>query len=357
MSDLSPILSMPFILPSQAQKHVTHNEALRILDLAVQLSVADADRTEPPASPAEGARHIVASPATGEWAGHEGALAQFSASEGWVFTTTLPGWRAWNAAEARMIVWDGTGWAGVRGETQEVDLVGVNATADPVNRLCVSAPATLLSHEGDGHQLKINKAATGDTASLLFQTGWSGRAEMGTAGDDAFSIKVSADGAAWVTALSLDPVTGHATGDAVQQSAVDVTPGRLARADLVYGPGNLLGPVSEAGGVPTGAVIERGSGVSGEFVRFADGALICCHNGASRESELAYGQIFRSTAANWTFPASFIAPPIVSGQVVDGEGWVAISASTTTNATAYRYSVLSESADCTLRFLAVGRWA
>ena len=44
---------------AQAQKHVTHNEALRILDTLVQLAVLDRDLTAPPGSPAEGERWIV----------------------------------------------------------------------------------------------------------------------------------------------------------------------------------------------------------------------------------------------------------------------------------------------------------
>ncbi|EAQ07718.1 hypothetical protein [Yoonia vestfoldensis] len=39
MSDQSPRLSLPFILPAQAQKHVTHNEAIELLDLIVQLAL------------------------------------------------------------------------------------------------------------------------------------------------------------------------------------------------------------------------------------------------------------------------------------------------------------------------------
>jgi hypothetical protein len=72
----------------------------------------------------------------------------------------------------------------------------LNATADLQNRLAISSPASLFNHEGHGHQVKVNKASTGDTASLLFQSNWSGRAEMGLAGNDEFSIKVSGDGAA-----------------------------------------------------------------------------------------------------------------------------------------------------------------
>ena len=33
MTDTSSNLELPFILPSQAQKHVIHNEALQILDV------------------------------------------------------------------------------------------------------------------------------------------------------------------------------------------------------------------------------------------------------------------------------------------------------------------------------------
>ncbi len=37
----TPYLGMPFIEGSQAQKHVTHNEALRILDAVIQIGVLD----------------------------------------------------------------------------------------------------------------------------------------------------------------------------------------------------------------------------------------------------------------------------------------------------------------------------
>ena len=70
-------LGLPFIEGSQAQKHVTHNEALRILDAAIQIGVLETALTAPPASPAEGARYIVAAGATGNWADHDAAIATF----------------------------------------------------------------------------------------------------------------------------------------------------------------------------------------------------------------------------------------------------------------------------------------
>ena len=52
-------LKLPFIMAAQAQKHVTHNEALRILDAVVQLSVINRDLATPPASPTNGQRYII----------------------------------------------------------------------------------------------------------------------------------------------------------------------------------------------------------------------------------------------------------------------------------------------------------
>ena len=72
----------------------------------------------------------------------------------------------------------------------------------------MAADATLLAHDRAGHQLKINKATVSDTASLLYQTNWSGRAEMGLAGNDNFSVKVSADGTTFTEALRIDAASG-----------------------------------------------------------------------------------------------------------------------------------------------------
>jgi hypothetical protein len=90
----------------------------------------------------------------------------------------------------------------------DVDKLGINATADTTNRLALKSPASLFDNVGNGHQQKINKAAAGDTASQLFQTGYSGRAEYGLTGDDNFHIKVSPDGSAWKEALMVDRTTG-----------------------------------------------------------------------------------------------------------------------------------------------------
>ena len=109
MSDITTHLLLPYILASQAQKHVTHNEALRLLDAMVQLSVLDRTRTAPPASPADGDRHIVASGATGFWAGWDLNVA-FWVDGVWMRLVPRPGWLAWIAAEQAFVVWNGSAW-------------------------------------------------------------------------------------------------------------------------------------------------------------------------------------------------------------------------------------------------------
>lgn len=210
MPDDTTILSLPLILPAQAQKHVTHNEALLQLDLIVQLAVISRTLTTAPGLASVGDRYIVAAGATGPWAGQSGRIALL-AETGWQFTQPLPGWAAQVLAEGQTAVFDGLGWKTPSDGPLSVTQLGVSATADATNRLSVSSPATLLNHAGAGHQLKLNKAAAGDTASLLFQTGFSGRAEMGTAGTDNFSVKVSADGSAFFTAFEAEAASGEVT--------------------------------------------------------------------------------------------------------------------------------------------------
>lgn len=202
MPDETVNLELPYILSAQAQKHVTHNEALRRLDGLVQL-VVQSEGATPPGAPDEGQCFAVAASPTGAWSGRPGRLALYE-DGGWVFLTPRAGWIGWFAGAERQKIWSGSAWIDLIGEST-IPKLGINATADTTNRLTVSAPATLFNHAGAGHQLKLNKNTAPDTLSLVYQTGFSGRAELGMAGSDDFEIKVSADGSAWATALKTTP--------------------------------------------------------------------------------------------------------------------------------------------------------
>ncbi len=226
MSQSSPSLNLPYIQAGQAQKHVTHNEAVEQLDLLVQLVVQDFVTTTPPGSPNEGQAWVVAAGASGAWAGRTGEIASWRGG-GWLYVVPRTGLRAYDAAAGEIRVYDGANWADLTTGAPDLNNlagVGIGASYDATNKLAVAADATLLNNAGAGHQLKINKANAGDTASLLYQTGFSGRAEMGLAGNDDFSVKVSPDGASFTEALRMDATTGMTTAAAITGGAVDVAP-------------------------------------------------------------------------------------------------------------------------------------
>ncbi len=198
-------------MPSQAQKHVTHNEAIRLLDVLTQLCVESRTLNTPPTQPVEGTVFIVAGNGQSAWEDRDGELAAFQ-DGAWIFIQPKAGFHAHVRDSDRFVVFSENGWQ----EAGQVDnalfeSLGIHTTADEINRISVSSEASLFSHEGAGHQIKINKNAATDTASLMFQTGYQGRSEMGTAGDNDFHLKVSPDGMAWIEAMVVDHETGKAS--------------------------------------------------------------------------------------------------------------------------------------------------
>ncbi len=224
------LLKLPFIASSQAQKHITHNEAIRMLDALLHLAVKDKTHTAPPQDPDAGDRYIVAENAADAWEGRSGQIAAWQ-DGAWAYFIPVDGWRVWVEAEKKLYAWQTDGWmlAGGASELQDQPYIGVNATADDTNRLSIKSPASLFSHEGAGHQIKLNKKSEADTASFLYQTNWSGRTEMGLAGNDDFSIKVSGDGNAWKTALAI------AKGDAVVSAREGINSGTMILAHNSFG--------------------------------------------------------------------------------------------------------------------------
>ena len=201
MSETTPTIGLPYILPSQAQKHVTHNLALQRIDAAAQL-VVTATLDTPPAAADEGDCYAVGSNPTDAWSNRSGTLA-VRQDGAWLFLEPRPGWRAFMAEEGELRIFDGASWSPLPlPGTARLERLGIGTDADDTNRLAVSGPASLLTHAGGSHRLAINKKATGDSATLIFQSDWSGRAEIGLAGDDRFSLKVS-DGESWRHALAV----------------------------------------------------------------------------------------------------------------------------------------------------------
>ena len=207
--DQTPNLRLPYIAPSQAQKHVTHNEAIRALDALVQLSVIRQGATEPPAEPQEGDRYIVGTATTGIWSGKRNLLTTWQ-DGAWAFFVPQVGWQAWVVEERKLVVFDQDGWDSPKAGTNPVASIGINTIADEANRLSLKSPASLFDNAGSSHQLKINKADDSKAASLLFQSNYQGQADMGTMWGRDFRIKTSADGDQWHDVMVADSATGVA---------------------------------------------------------------------------------------------------------------------------------------------------
>ena len=274
MTDSSPNLALPYIQPSQAQKHVTHNEAVERLDALAQLVLEAVGAAAPPAGAAEGAAWGVGKGASGDWAGKAGSVA-LRAGGGWLFLSPQVGWRAWDKASGLLRVWAGAAWEdAAAGTLQNVPGVGVGTASDAVNVLAVAGEATLLTHAGGDHRLKVNKAGAGDTASLLFQSGFAGRAEMGLTGSDAFALRVSADGSSFRDALVADPQSGAVRVPALGSVTLAVADGAVGAVATPAPHGivaiNVVGPSPArtghagivsyaAGGSPDAAALAAGA--------------------------------------------------------------------------------------------------
>lgn len=444
--EVSYNLSMPLMMPAQAQKHITHNEALMVLDALVQLSVISKSQSSPPAAPSNGDRYIVPVGAASQWKGPENSIASFS-NNGWVFYTPQAGWLVWVSQGNEGLIWQDNAWKPSGIASSKKDMLGINATANSTNRLAVSSSATLLSHEGNSHQLKINKSASQHTASLLFQSNLSGRAEMGLAGNNNFSIKVSSNGQTWSEPFKIDSanqkveINGYVTGSAITQSSTDITANRLTKVgdfgigkainltqetefkslnlamgfytykpqnltgapetgaqyhnlltmlapDSVTGENNqrcfisvrtpdgstnmaawigsqsednapvkwqnlysstsIIGTVSQQNGVPSGAILEKGSTSKGTYIRFADGTQIC-HTTLSSST---------SAGTRWIFPKQFSIAPTISATARSNLCAVAVEDAQPTKESA---TVSVRGADNSrlstpLSLMAIGRW-
>jgi lysophospholipase L1-like esterase len=157
--DSTPNLQLPYIMAAQAQKHVTHNEALRALDALVQLAVLDKDLAAPPASPAEGSRYIVAASPSGVWAGQAANIAAWQ-DGAWMFHAPGEGWLAWVADEDTIYTYNGAAW--VSGVHAQDFTIGAQATGPRVVAV--------------GDSLTVGFGASAPYTSLITYPTWNGQA-------------------------------------------------------------------------------------------------------------------------------------------------------------------------------------
>jgi len=102
-------LGLPLLAAGQAQKEITHNEALTMLDITIAMMVERDDLVAPPASPGLGQCWIVAAGGSGDWLDRDGQIAGWTQA-GWRFLAPRGGMRAWHGAHGHMVRFDGESW-------------------------------------------------------------------------------------------------------------------------------------------------------------------------------------------------------------------------------------------------------
>lgn len=122
----------------------------------------------------------------------------------------------------------------------------------------------------------------------------------------------------------------------------------------------IVGTVSQSGGLPTGAIVQRGSTANGEFVRFADGTQICSNKATLSSQAIAAGGL--STGYDWTFPASFAAVPNMAYSATGSFSYAftlgaeGVSTTQTPSIYARNSATATLTTALTLHMTAIGRW-
>jgi hypothetical protein len=218
-ADRTARLELPYLAAGQMQKHITLNEALTRLDALVQTLIVSRTTVAQPSAPEEGALYVLPAGRTGaDWAARAVGTLVRADMGGWVEVPVQDGLIALVEDAGELIVRSGGDWValGARlGALQGLSRLGLNTTADATNPFAARVNKALWTAlesgaGGDGDlRLTLNKETASDVLSLLFQSGFSGRAELGLIGSDDLTLKVSADGTTWHEALSVDRATGQ----------------------------------------------------------------------------------------------------------------------------------------------------
>lgn len=215
----TPNLSIAYLSPAQAQKHVTVNEGFADLDTLVHCAVVEMDRNDPPAAAVDGERYLVGAVPDADWSGMAGQLAVWR-NGGWAFNRPKPGWRVYCLADDTLRVlttagvWTPVAGGGTPGEIQNLSRFGLGALADAANPFVAKVNAALWTartpDEGGTGDLFVtaNRSDAARSVGHVFQTNFVTRALAGLFGSDRFRVSVSTDGTAFRDALSVDDATG-----------------------------------------------------------------------------------------------------------------------------------------------------
>lgn len=259
-------------------------------------------------------------------------------------------------------------------EASAVDIDSTMAANSDSKVPSQKAVKTALAAKADSSAVTSALSAKADTSSLaLVATSGSygdltGKPTLGTAsaedvGTSAGNV-VQLDGSGKLPAVDGSALTNLPSAGGGLEAAnnlSDVDDADTAADNIgAYRKGTILGAVSQSGGVPTGAIIEYGSNANGEYIKYADGTMICWADISSGSLAISTAFLggFRSDGQTWTFPAEFSDTPKVSISPTSLTAFGALTASRSTSSSTYVYTApTSQSAAArSTSAVAFGRW-
>lgn len=145
MTDMSktPRFGLPYLAVAQAQKEVTHNEALTLVDALIHAAVEAGPQNDPPATPAPGQCWLVGGTPTGTWVGQAAAIALWTVG-GWRFAAPRAGMWATRLADGARLRFD----AGIWVAPAAISAPSGGSTIDAEARSVISALILHLRTQG-----------------------------------------------------------------------------------------------------------------------------------------------------------------------------------------------------------------
>lgn len=248
MSTQTPRLGLPLLAGGQAQKHIVVNDALLDIDHLVQARLSSRSVTAQPASPADGDLYMIPTGATGaNWASFTvGQVVRYF--DGFWYSLSHPeGTIIYVADEDLYLSKSVSGWVRLDSlitELKNLKRLGIGTVADSDNPLSAYLNSALLaakpvSDGGTGDmRLTINKSAVTNIASLIFKNDFVAKAEIGLLGNDSFGLKVSNDGNAWVSAITVTAAGLMGIGTTTPAKKLDVSGSDALIYGMTLGRGN-----------------------------------------------------------------------------------------------------------------------
>jgi hypothetical protein len=164
MTEVTSRYGLPMLASGQAQKEVTHNEALLLLDAMAHITIESRNQSVPPTSPQLGQIWLIAAAPTGQWQDRAGQLAVWS-SGGWRYIVPNTGMILWSISDGVFIYYDGSLWVVGSWPVQQLMVSGQRVIA--ARQAAIADPAGGTSADTQARVAIVNILNTLRTHGLI----------------------------------------------------------------------------------------------------------------------------------------------------------------------------------------------